>query len=271
MNKYTQTYFLDRLEIPGTTTTITPKLYCVSNAVVPLATPPVPLGNYDSIFQRKTAKIYIFQGDQYWRLTDKNFSPHPDDCLDFGYPKPILDEFPGLPAAPIDAVFQRDNGKIYFFVGLSYYRFSDKYITPEGNPLLPDILDPAYVSGFPLTNFGIPAADLASNPQLLGVFQRPNGKIYFFFDFGAPTGVSYYRITDKYLTGARDDVVDPGYPRLLADGFEDIPLPIDTVFQRTESDQKIYFYSGTQYTKGTDKYIHVPATCTACASGREED
>jgi len=258
-DKYLQLFFLDRLQTPSQE--ILPKRYCVSDQVVTDVTP-VPTADYDAIWQRKTGKIYIFKGDQYWRLTDFNFSPHLTDCLDTGYPKDIAASFPGLPAgSPVDAVFSRDNGKIYFFVGTQYYRFSDKYLVPEADPTLPDVLDAGYPKS--ITNFGIPDADVTSATGLLGAFQRPNGKIFIFLDFAGE--VKYYRITDKYLTeGALEDVVDPGYPKDLAEGFEDVPVPFDTVFQRTESDQKIYFYAGTNFTIGYDKYIHLPSLCTAC-------
>jgi len=187
-----------------------------------------------------------------------------DDCLDVGYPKPISGSFPGLPTSPIDAVFQRDNGKIYFFVGQVYYRFSDKYLLPESDPSLPDVMDPAYAAGtMNLTQFSIADSEfIVGSTTLLGAFQRPNGKIYIFLKTG--TTIKYYRITDKYLTGVTQDVLDPGYPKLLSESFEDI-TDFDTMFQRTESDQKIYWFLDDQYTRGTDKYIHVPGTCTACS------
>jgi len=224
---------------------------------------PVPNSTYHSIFQRNNGKIYIFQGIYYWRITDRNYTPLGQDCLDPGYPHITTSWFPGLPGTP-DAVFQRSNGLIYFIVGLQYYRFSDKYITGT-DPTQPDV---PYGSALNLTDFGIPDTDLLGSSRA-GAFQRPNGKIYIFLRTGAQ--VTYYRITDHYLTDTDQDVVDPGYPKTLASGFEDIPLSFDTVFQRVRSNQNIYFFTGSRFTEGSDQYIDVPGHCTACTTLVSED
>jgi len=260
-DKYTDTSFLDRLYQPHTSSPITSPVSCVSG--LPVAALPVPTSTYHAIFQRDNGKIYIFQGIYYWRITDQHYTPLNADCLDNGYPQITNSWFPGLPGTP-DAVFQRSNGLIYFFVGLQYYRFSDKYITGT-DPTLPDV---PYGSALNITDFGIPAAALVG-ASVAGAFQRPNGKIYIFLRVAG--AVSVYRITDHYLTDTDLDVVDPGYPKPLSSVFEDIGPTFDTVFQRVRSNQDIYFFTGNTYTLGSDQYIDVPGHCTACTLEVSED
>src|SRR5690348_11987866 len=57
-------------------------------------------GPIDAIFERSSnGKIYIFKGDQYWRLSDKylnsELDPSGPDPIDEGYPLKIADKFFG--------------------------------------------------------------------------------------------------------------------------------------------------------------------------------
>ncbi|WNM62496.1 hemopexin repeat-containing protein [Candidatus Nitrospira neomarina] len=84
----------------------------------------------DAAFWRESnGKIYFFKGAQYVRITN------PADGPDFGYPKPIADNWPGLPASfneGIDAAFWREsNGKIYFFKGAQYVRITNPADGPD--------------------------------------------------------------------------------------------------------------------------------------------
>ncbi|QNL48159.1 hypothetical protein H8S90_15260 [Olivibacter sp. SDN3] len=78
----------------------------------------------DTVFQRQSdGKIYIFKGDQYVRMNTI------EEGVEVGYPKSIALMWPGLPAdfqSGIDAALMRkENGKIYFFKGTQYIRFTD--------------------------------------------------------------------------------------------------------------------------------------------------
>ena len=78
----------------------------------------------DAAFWRQSnGAIYFFKGSQYLRISD------PAKGMDAGYPKPIAGHWPGLNAkfnAGIDAALMRaDNGKLYFFKGTQYVRFTD--------------------------------------------------------------------------------------------------------------------------------------------------
>ena len=52
-------------------------------------------GPIDAIFQRTNGKIYIFKGDQYYRVTDKYYVDGAEDKPDAGYPQKIADKFEG--------------------------------------------------------------------------------------------------------------------------------------------------------------------------------
>jgi len=272
-DKYLQTSFLDRLSVSQP---IPAQNYCVPFG--PVTDPNFLVdwnaaGAVTTVFQRKTGKIYVFQTGpgitgRYWRFTDRHYSPDLTDCLDLGYPKLITDTFTGAPAV-IRAVFQRDNGRLYFFGDDTYVRYADKYIDPEVDPDVPTAPDVGYP--LPISNFGIlswPAGSVVA-----GAFQRVNGKIYIFRRLG--TSVDYFRITDKYLTGGAvlQDVVDPGYDlgKPLAESWEGAPVDFTTVYQRSESDQRIYFLQGASYQTAIDKYIYVPGICTACEASVPED
>jgi len=202
---------------------------------------------------------------RYWRLTDHHYTPHLTDCLDEGYPKLIDDRWIGAPTT-IRAVFQRDNGKLYFFGDTEYVRFTDQYVLdPDSDPDAQVTADPGYP--LPITNFGITTWPMTS--VVSGAFQRVNGKIYIFSSAG-----TYYRITDKYLTlqAVLQDVVDPEYVngRPISDGWVGVGN-YNAVYQRSESDQKIYWIDGDSYQTAIDKYIYVPGTCTACLPTVPED
>jgi len=88
--------------------------------------------------------------------------------------------------------------------------------------------------------------------------------------FGGSPDWTYYRITDKYLTGSKDDQIDIRYPKKFSDNFQlpAAPVTLDNIYQRTESDQKIYGFTvaGGQYgwISWADKYTTLPALCTPC-------
>jgi hypothetical protein len=238
-DKYTLSSFNDQLD--GDLQTFSSKWGGAATC-----SPKVSMPNPDAAFQRKNGKIYFFSGTQYWRVTDKYLNDATDDCVDSGYPKVISEQFKGVPST-VDAVFSRDNGKMYFIKGNQYYRVTDKYLDPT---VTVDAVDTGYPK--PLTGLGLPA-DVTS---VQGVFQRANGKIYYFTSDG-----KYYRVTDKYLVGASEDKVDGGYPKDTSDNFEGITGSISDVFQRMESNNRLYFFTGSTYGRMADKYLDIGGSC----------
>ncbi|KAM3935294.1 matrix metalloproteinase-18-like [Leptodactylus fuscus] len=68
-----------------------------------------------AVYDEKSGKTYLFVNDNYWSFDENKKS------MDTGYPKKIVDGFPGL--TKIRAAFQKD-GLLYFFDGHRQYEFS---------------------------------------------------------------------------------------------------------------------------------------------------
>jgi len=214
-----------------------------------------------------------------WRLTDRlQCKECSDDCVDTGFPKSVSQAFGGFPlATSVDAVFQRSNGNIYLFTntptGVVYYRYTDKYIVPGQDPMktvLPDVVDAGFIAQ-PITDFGIELADVAGL-TMIAAFQRPNGKIYFFFRKDAST-VVFFRLTDGYdSNGMPFNILDAGYnARPLESDFTGVPQEfLSTLYQRTQSNKLIYWIAAPNPTgpqvQATcfDQWITKPATCVPC-------
>ena len=76
--------------------------------------------------------LFSFTGDQYYRYT-------PGYGVDQGYPRP-LSVWSGLPTT-VDAAFQYDNSRTYFFSSSDYYRFNDNtFRVDDGYPLSTAVL-----------------------------------------------------------------------------------------------------------------------------------
>jgi len=213
----------------------------------------LPAGfSLDAAFYRKSnGRIYFFSGSQYWRLNDKYVLDQTGaiaagDAVDAGYPQNIADKWGGVPD-DVDAVFQRDNGKIYFFKGGEYYRVTDKYLFD----LTADSVDAGYPQAISAKWTGVP-------DDVDAAFQRTTtAHIYFF------KGSEYYRVTDKYIFAddptTVPDTVDTGYPKDVATNWVGLPATgIDAAFQRG-TNQKIYaFWSPDMYARISDKYLFSP-------------
>jgi hemopexin len=150
-----------------------------------------------ALWRDSNGAVYLFKGSQYVRFSKVS------DGVDSGYPKSIADDWPGLPAAfqtGIDAALLREsNGKIYFFKGNQYVRFSDVSAGVDAGY-------PKPISGsWP----GLPASFTSNLGAAL--MRRDNHKIYFF------KGTRHVRFDDAAST------TDPDYPRFINGDW--LPFP----------------------------------------------
>merc|ERR1711862_1029097 len=135
----------------------------------------------DAIFLTADRSTYVFQGDNYWKLTKDSVAP--------GDPRKIYQDWRGVPSN-IDAAFTWESTRAtYFIKGSKYWKFENMKAYP-GYPK--DIKD-----GFP----GIP-----SNVDAAFVWGG-NGKTYFF------KSGDYWRYNDRNFSV---DKGDPAFPRATA-------------------------------------------------------
>ncbi|KAG7205854.1 hypothetical protein KM043_007789 [Ampulex compressa] len=181
----------------------------------------------DTIFSSAEKTIYVFKGENYWKLTDSGIAPN--------YPKLISSSWIGLPGN-IDAAFTYRNGKTYFFKGTQYWRYIGKNMDGEypkqisdGFTGIPDNIDAAvawtgngkiyFYKGTKFWRF-----DPSSKPPVKSVYPKElsnwdgipdnidaavvyNKRTFFFKDD------KYYRFNDQEF---KVDEADPPFPRLTA-------------------------------------------------------
>ncbi|MEM9990905.1 MAG: hemopexin repeat-containing protein [Bacteroidota bacterium] len=156
-------------------------------------------------------KVYVFKGDEYVRCDKQS------GYIDFGYPKKIAKEWPGL-FKNIDAAIYR-NGLVYFFKGEKYIRWNmNKSNMDSGYPKITK----DYWKGLNVSSF-----DAAVNWD--------DERIYFF------KGDSYYR----YSWG--DDKVSSGYPRKIKDEWSG--LFENGINAALPYPKYGYFFKGGQYSR----------------------
>ena len=185
-------------------------------------------------------KIYFFNGGQYTRY-DRAL-----DRADSGYPRPILGNWMGWPAAftAVDAAL-RIGGKVYFFKGSQYIRFviaADK-VDLGPKPLLrnwdswPETwtsIDAAldlgkgkayFFRGSQYIRFDIATDRVDQEPRFIagnwsGVF---TGGIEYALNYG--DGKAYFFKGKEYQRfDIAADAVDPGYPRQIVGNWAGVPF-----------------------------------------------
>ncbi|CAK9820460.1 Matrix metalloproteinase-24 [Anthophora plagiata] len=209
--------------LPTTTTTTTMRTY--TQRPRHRWTPSTPKNDipdkcdtsYDaiSIIRRE---IFIFKGRYLWRIGDHG--------LYEGYPAEITRLF-NLPEEidHVDAVYERPDKKIVFFIDKNYYVFNANN------------LEPGYPK--PLTKLGLPESlEKVDGAMIWG----HNGKTYFF------SGSMYWRFDESV------NHVELDYPRDIS-MFADVGNDIDAVFQSRNG--KTYFFKGKGFWEFDDKRMRV--------------
>jgi len=172
----------------------------------------------DTIFRTESGDSYVFQGEQYWRLTKESVAK--------GFPKRISEDWSGLPNH-LDAAFTwQDTGATYIFKGEEYWKFTNMDPEPgypklisEGFPGIPSSIDTAFVWG-------------------------GNNKIYFFKQN------QYWKFDPQRKPHVRSDV----YPKDIRDEWG---LPGDMEGALQWDNGKTYFFKGESYWRFNDRRFAV--------------
>ncbi|XP_015111466.1 matrix metalloproteinase-2 isoform X2 [Diachasma alloeum] len=173
--------------------------------------------SYDaiSIIRRE---VFIFKGRYLWRIGDHG--------LYEGYPAEITRLF-NLPEDidHVDAVYERQDKKIVFFIGKNYYVFNANKLEP-GYPR-------------PLRTLGLPdELEKIDGAMVWG----HNSRTYFF------SGTMYWRYDES------ENFIELDYPRDMT-MFAGVPYNIDAVFQWKNG--KTYFFKGKGYWEFDDMRMRV--------------
>ncbi|XP_043281634.1 matrix metalloproteinase-2 [Venturia canescens] len=205
---------------PSTTSTTVAPTYRHSHRYRPTPRNDIPDKcdtSYDAISVIRR-EIYIFKGRYLWRIGDNG--------LYEGYPAEITRLF-NLPEDidHVDAVYERLDKKIVFFIGAYFYVF-------HGHNIMP---------GYPqrISSIGLPKELKKIDGAMVW---GHNSRTYFF------SGTQYWRFDD--LT----NYVELDYPRDMS-MFAGVGYNIDTVFQWT--DGKTYFFKGKGYWEFDDMRMKV--------------
>ncbi|XP_034189072.2 matrix metalloproteinase-2 [Osmia lignaria lignaria] len=173
--------------------------------------------SYDAISIIRT-EIFVFKGRYLWRIGEHG--------LYEGYPAEITRLFNlSENIDHVDAVYERPDKKIVFFIGKKYYVFNATNLE-LGYPK-------------PLTTLGLPESlEKVDGAMIWG----HNGKTYFF------SGSMYWRFDESV------NYVELDYPRDIS-MFAGVGNDIDAVFQWT--DGKTYFFKGKGFWKFDDRRMKV--------------
>jgi len=164
--------------------------------------------NFDAVAIMRS-EMWVFKGKYFWRINKEGGSREdPMELGSFWY---------GLPGdiQRVDAVYERTNNDMVFFVGNKYYVMSGNNRLKQG-PL-------------PITDLGLPAdLDHIDGAMRWGW----NDKTYFF------SGTMYWRYDEEVRH------VELDYPRDMG-MWSGVPHNIDAVFQY--HDKKTYFFKGKYF------------------------
>lgn len=145
--------------------------------------------------------------------------------LGFYYPAPITGNWSGWPTtgtwtSGTDAALAFGGGKVYFFSGSQYARYS----------LSADVMDGGYPKTLPGGWGNWPTAWTSVNAG----FKRADGKVYLF------RGGQYLRISSG-------TTVDAGYPKAISGNWGNMPFSTGVDSSVALATGKVYFLKGTQF------------------------
>jgi len=167
-------------------------------------------------------EMWVFKGKYFWRINqDGRSREDPMELSSFWY---------GLPSdiGRVDAVYERNDHHIVFFVGSNYYIMAGNSHLKYG-PL-------------PITKLGLP--DTLSHVD--GAMRWGyNDKTYFF------SGTMYWRFDEEI------QYIELDYPRDIA-MWHGVPYNLDAVFQAP--DKKTYFFKDKYFWEFNDKKMEVTDT-----------
>lgn len=176
--------------------------------------------SYDAISVIRR-EVFIFKNQYFWRIGEQG--------LLRGYPVLIERMWHGLPTnlTHVDAVYERPDNRIVFFIGRRYYVFI-------GNQV-----DPRSAGGHPLTDLGLPA-DL---PRIdAALVWGHNGRTFLF------SGSLYWRLDEELQR------VELDYPRSI-EMWRGVGQSIDAAFQW--KDGYTYFFRGKGFWRFNDLRMRV--------------
>ncbi|KAK6638074.1 hypothetical protein RUM44_008499 [Polyplax serrata] len=177
-----------------------------------------PSSSSSSSSHTKT-RFFIFKGKYLWRIGEQGLRKE--------YPAEITRLWYGLPQGltHVDAVYERNDKKIVFFIDKMYYLFDANYLMP-GYP------KPIHYLGLPRELERVDAAMVWGH----------NGKTYFF------SGTMYWRFDEEVGR------VELDYPRDMS-MWKGVGYNIDAVFQW--KDGKTYFFKNKGFWKFNDMRMRV--------------
>ncbi|CAH1963238.1 unnamed protein product [Acanthoscelides obtectus] len=185
----------------------------------PLPAPDTCDTSYDAVAVIRR-EVFIFKDAYFWRIDESGLMP--------GYPAEIKRFWHGLPMnlTHVDAVYERPDGRIVFFIDDNYYVFYNNRVE----------------HGYPrkLTNLGLPS-DLKKIDGAM--VWGHNGKTYFY------SGNKYWKFDEEIQK------VELDYPRKITDSWKGVGRDIDAVFQW--KDGKTYFFKGKGFWKFNDLFMRV--------------
>jgi len=175
--------------------------------------------NFDAVAVLR-GEMWVFKDRYFWRINkDGGSREDPMDLRSFWY---------GLPSNVdhVDAVYEKSDHDIVFFVGRNYYVLASNSYLKYG-PL-------------PITTLGLPE----SLERLDGAMRWGyNDKTYFF------SGTMYWRFDEE------EQYVELDYPRDIERIWRGIPYKIDAVFQW--QDHKTYFFKEKYFWEFNDQRMEV--------------
>ncbi|XP_049873115.1 matrix metalloproteinase-14-like [Pectinophora gossypiella] len=174
--------------------------------------------SYDAVALIR-GELFIFKNRYHWRIGANGRYP--------GYPIEITRMWPSLPKGltHVDAVYERPDKKIAFFVGKELYLCDSQHLV-RGYPK-------------PLTNLGLPESLEKLDAAMVWGY---NGKTYFY------SGTMYWKYDED------EGRVELDYPRDMS-MWKGVGYNIDSVFQW--KDGKTYFFKGKGFWKFNDLQMRV--------------